>query len=122
MHGRQADLLAARATREAVPLTSEQLANQPELPGSTTAESFAELPSQLVRAWRLCYGREPSQTEFKLVIEHTAAQLRAMQKDPRGIAAGSNIAKQVLVNYCHALLNSSEFVLRRLGASFNGTL
>jgi hypothetical protein len=39
-----------------------------------------------------------------------AEQLRAIQKEPRGIAPGSSITKQVLVSYCHALLNSSEFV------------
>ena len=106
----QADLVAARATRESVPLSAEQMANQPELPGSATAESFSELPAQLHMAWQLVYCRAPTPAEFKLVLEHAGTQLRTMQTDPRGVAAGSTIAKQVLVNYCHALLNSSEFV------------
>jgi hypothetical protein len=43
-------------------------------------------------------------------MAHVAEQLRAIQKDRRGIAPGSNITQQVLVSYCHALLNSNEFV------------
>lgn len=103
----QAELLAARAMREAVPLTAEQFSNQH---GPIAADSFVELPSQLHIAWRIAYCRPPTQAEFQLAVAHVAEQLRAIQKDPRGIATGSNITKQVLVNYCHALLNSSEFV------------
>jgi hypothetical protein len=110
----QADLLAARAIREAVPLTHEQLANKAELGGpnasNTSEDGFAALPSQLHFAWRLIYCRAPSDDEFRRSLKHAADQLRAMQEDPRGIAAGSTIAKQVLVNYCHALINSSEFI------------
>ena len=81
-----------------------------EFHGPFAADSFAELPSQLHIAWRIAYCRPPTQAEFQLAMAHVAEQLRAIQKDPRGIATGSNITKQVLVNYCHALLNSSEFV------------
>ena len=81
-----------------------------EFHGPVAAESFGDLPSQLHIAWRIAFCRPPTQSEFKLSMAHVAEQLRAIQKDPRGIATGSNITKQVLVNYCHALLNSSEFV------------
>lgn len=103
----QAELLAARAMREAVPLSPEQFSN---VHGPVAADSFVELPSQLHIAWRIAYCRPPTQAEFQVAMAHVAEQLRAIQKDPRGIATGSNITKQVLVNYCHALLNSSEFV------------
>ena len=103
----QADLLAARAMREAQPLTSSQLTNLPELPKPAPP---VDLPSQMHFAWRLIYCRPPTSDEFKLSMVHAATQLQAIQNDPRGIAPGSNIAKQVLVNYCHALLNSNEFV------------
>ena len=106
----QADLIAARAMREAVPLTAEQLPNQPEFRGPVAADSFVDLPSQMHSAWRLIYCRPPTSDEFNLSMIHAANQLRAIKSDPRGIAAGSNISKQVLVNYCHALLNSNEFV------------
>lgn len=114
----QADLLAARVIREAAPLPPEQLANQPELfaaitsstASSTKEVSFADLPSQLHLAWKLIYCRVPTEDEFTRSMKHAAGQLRAMQEDASGIAAGSSIAKQVLVNYCHALINSSEFV------------
>jgi hypothetical protein len=33
-----------------------------------------------------------------------------LQLDPNGIAAGSTASKQVLVNFCHSLMNSNEFV------------
>jgi hypothetical protein len=81
-----------------------------EFHGPIAADSFVELPSQLHIAWRIAYYRPPTQAEFQLAMAHVAEQLRAIQNDPRGIATGSNITKQVLVNYCHALLNSSEFV------------
>ncbi len=110
----QADLLAARAIREAVALKPEELATQQELSGPTgpgaSNDSFAELPSQMHYAWRLTYCRLPTDAEFKRSIAHAVEQWNALQADPRGISAGSNIAKQVLVNYCHALINSSEFV------------
>lgn len=81
-----------------------------EFHGPFSVDSFSDLPSQLHVAWRIAYSRPPSQAEFKLSMAHVAEQLRAIQKDRRGIAPGSNITKQVLVSYCHALLNSSEFV------------
>ena len=81
-----------------------------EFHGPIAAETFIGLPSQLHYAWRLAYCRSPTQTEFRLSMVHVVEQLRAMLKDTSGVAKGSNIAKQVLVNYCHALLNSSEFV------------
>lgn len=106
----QAELLAMRAIREAVPLTMEQLSTQPELPAASSSDSFAEISSQLHFAWRLIYCRLPTDDEFRRSMSHAADQLREIQLDPRGIAAGSSISKQVLVNYCHALINSSEFV------------
>jgi hypothetical protein len=81
-----------------------------EFHGPAAIENYNGLPSQLHYAWRLAYCRSPTQTEFRLSMVHAVEQLRAIQKDPRGVAKGSNIAKQVLVNYCHSLLNSSEFV------------
>jgi hypothetical protein len=81
-----------------------------EFHGPVSADSFVELPAQLHIAWRIAYCRPPTQAEFNLSMAHVVEQLRAIQNDARGIATGSNITKQVLVNYCHALLNSSEFV------------
>ena len=81
-----------------------------EFHGPVAAETYNGLPSQLHYAWRLAYCRVPTQAEFKLSMVHVDEQLRAIQKDRRGVARGSSIAKQVLVNFCHALLNSSEFV------------
>ncbi len=81
-----------------------------EFHGPVAVESFNGLPSQLHYAWRLAYCRLPTQSEFRRSMVHAIEQLRALQKDPRGVAKGSNTSKQVLVNYCHAILNSSEFV------------
>ena len=81
-----------------------------EFHGPVAAETYNSLPSQLHYAWRLAYCRSPTVAEFKLSMVHAVEQLRSIQKDRRGVAKGSSVAKQVLVNYCHALLNSSEFV------------
>ena len=81
-----------------------------EFHGPVAADSFVDLPAQMHFAWRVIFCRPPTSDEFKLSVIHAANQLQAIKSDPRGIASGSNISKQVLVNYCHALLNSNEFV------------
>lgn len=110
----QADLLATRAIREAVPLPLEQCKKVPSLFANNAAGASetrpTDLPSQLHFAWRLIYGRTPSEQEFASSMQHAADQWAAMTEDPRGIATGSTLAKQVLVNFCHTLINSSEFV------------
>ena len=81
-----------------------------EFRGPVAADSFVDLPAQMHFAWRVIFCRPPTSDEFKLSVIHAANQLQAIKSDPCGIASGSNISKQVLVNYCHALLNSNEFV------------
>jgi hypothetical protein len=78
--------------------------------GPKATESWDELPAQMHLAWRFAFCRPPTQEEFSRSLRHAAQQWQAIRKDPRGIATGSTAEKQVLVNYCHALLNSSEFV------------
>jgi hypothetical protein len=73
-------------------------------------DSFDALPAQLQHAWRLALCRQPTEDELRLSLDFAANQLRELQLDPNGIAAGSSTSKQVLVNFCHALMNSNEFV------------
>jgi Protein of unknown function (DUF1553)/Protein of unknown function (DUF1549)/Planctomycete cytochrome C len=78
--------------------------------GPSPADSYQNLPSQLQYAWQLILSRPPTQAEMQLAMQFAANQLRSLQRDTNGIAAGSSASKQVLVNFSHSLLNSNEFV------------
>jgi hypothetical protein len=81
-----------------------------EFHGPLPAEDYSVLPSQLYHAWQTIYCRPPSDEELRLSVDHVAAQLLELQRNPSGIVKGSTAAKQVLVNFCHALMNANEFV------------
>lgn len=102
----QAALVAERAVRDAAPLGAECAEHLPTLPG----EEYRALPSRVYCAWQLILSRSPTLEEMKLSMGFVVRQLDELQRDPRGIAAGSNAGQQVLTNLCHTLLNSSEFV------------
>ncbi len=78
--------------------------------GPLQAEDYSVLPNQLRHAWQTVYSRPPTDDELRLSLEYAAAQLIELQQNPTGVVTGSTTAKQVLVNFCHALLNSNEFV------------
>ena len=81
-----------------------------EFHGPVGQDSFEALPAQLHYAWKLALCRQPTEDELRFSLEYAANQLQELQIDPSGIAAGSTASKQVLVNFCHALMNSNEFV------------
>ena len=81
-----------------------------EFHGPVGQDSFEALPAQLQYAWTLALCRQPTEDELRLSLSYAANQLQELQIDPSGIAAGSTAGKQVLVNFCHALMNSNEFV------------
>ncbi|OYW20155.1 MAG: hypothetical protein B7Z55_07700 [Planctomycetales bacterium 12-60-4] len=74
------------------------------------ASSTDELPAQVQHAWKLALCRPPTDAEFGLALEFCAQQLAELHRTPRGVAAGSSVPRQVLVNVCQMLLNSNEFV------------
>ncbi len=84
--------------------------SEKEFHGPTAEESFDGLVAQVQQAWTLAYSRTPTDEELRLSVGFVAHQLRELQADPSGVAAGSTVGRQVLVNFCHALLNSNEFV------------
>jgi len=78
--------------------------------GPVSHDSFDALPAQMQYAWQLALCRQPTEDELRLSLDYAANQLRELQLDPNGVAAGSTAGKQVLVNFCHSLMNSNEFV------------
>ena len=125
----QAELLAARVLREVVahdetamfdlrevlkPSPSEVVLGSGLIDdaqfGSVSLETRDALLAQVQCAWRLTLCRQPTVDEVRLSWNYAVTQLRDLQQDPSGIAAGSNASTQVLVNFCHALMNSNEFV------------
>jgi hypothetical protein len=81
-----------------------------EFHGPLPTEDYSALPNQLRHAWQTIYCRPPSDEELRLSVAHVADQLAELHRNATGIVTGSTAAKQVLANYCHALMNSSEFV------------
>ncbi len=81
-----------------------------EFHGPLPSEDYSALPNQLRHAWQTIYCRPPSDEELRLSVDHVSAQLRELHRNATGIVKGSTAAKQVLANFCHALMNSNEFV------------
>lgn len=100
--------VSLRITGEAGALRERDSAK--DFHGPVGQDSFDALPAQLQYAWQLALSRQPTEDELRLSLEYAANQLRELQVDPSGIATGSTASKQVLVNFCHALMNSNEFV------------
>jgi hypothetical protein len=78
--------------------------------GPVPADDHLTLPSQLHYAWQLILSRAPSQQEMLLAMDFAAKQLAELQLDEKRITPGSSAIQQVLANFCHTLLNTSEFV------------
>lgn len=72
--------------------------------------SVAQWESQVTRAWQLALVRTPRPEEWQASLAFAAAQLAELNRDKRGIAAGSSAERQVLVNLCQMLMNSNEFL------------
>ena len=89
---------------------ARQRDSEKEFHGPIGTDQFEQLPSQLQFAWEQAYSRAPTEEELRLSVGFVANQLNALQVDPSGMATGSTVSRQVLVNFCHALLNSNEFV------------
>ncbi len=78
--------------------------------GPLPTDDYALLPIQVRLAWQTIYSRQPSDDELRMAVEYVAKQLNELHEHPEGISAGLTASKQVLANFCHVLMNSSEFV------------
>ncbi len=72
--------------------------------------SVPQWQAQVTRAWQLALVRPPRDEEQQAALAFAAAQLSELQRDKRGVPAGSSPERQVLVNLCQMLLNSNEFL------------
>ena len=72
--------------------------------------TVAQWEAQVARAWQLALVRTPRPEEWQAALQFAAAQLAELNRDKRGLAAGSAPERQVLVNLCQMLLNSNEFL------------
>jgi len=75
-------------------------------PALTTAEWVA----QVTCAWELALARRPSPSELAATIRFAAEQLQELRTDAAGLVAGRSPEQQVLVNVCHMLFNTNEFL------------
>ncbi|MEO8271007.1 MAG: DUF1553 domain-containing protein, partial [Aureliella sp.] len=77
---------------------------------SLEAESTALLPA-VERAWQLALCRAPQVEELAAAKRFILEQLSELKREPRGVAEGRTAEQQVLVNLCHTLLNTNEFLV-----------
>ena len=61
-------------------------------------------PERAERAWRLAFGRSPSEEELAEALAH----LEAQQK--RFAATAGNVEEEAWTSLCHVLLNANEFI------------
>jgi mono/diheme cytochrome c family protein len=64
----------------------------------------------ILRAWQLAYLRLPTRNELQAACEFISRQRDYLRIHPEYIAAGRSPEAQSLVNLCHALLSSNEFL------------
>lgn len=76
-----------------------------------TAEAPAGSLASIERAWQLALCRPPQPDEIVVAQRFVTAQLSQLKSEPRGVPEGRTAEQQVLVNLCHALLNTNEFLI-----------
>jgi hypothetical protein len=78
--------------------------------GPISADPYDSLPGQIVTAWQLSYQRPPTADELRLAMEFAVAQIQEMHATGKGTPSGLSPGRQVLINFCQALLTSNEFL------------
>ena len=73
-------------------------------------ESLERVPGQLIRAWQLAYGRDPSDEELALAIRFVVNQLVILEASPEKVPAGRSSVRQAMTNLCQSLFASNEFL------------
>lgn len=74
------------------------------------AESYADLPAQIIAAWSLILHRAPSARELQSVQSFVQSQIELLHAEPDRVAKGNRVSQQVLSNICHMLICSNEFL------------
>lgn len=90
--------------------------------GRVAAEAGVEGDRPIEIAWKYAYGRAPTEAERVMALEFLRAQITLLEERvvkgepiavPTGVGNGpSRTRAAALVDLCHALLNSNEFVYR----------
>lgn len=76
-----------------------------------TSEAPAGSATSIERAWQLALCRPPQPEETVAAQRFVTAQLSQLKSEPRGVPEGRTAEQQVLINLCHALLNTNEFLI-----------
>jgi mono/diheme cytochrome c family protein len=96
----QAAALADRAQREP----------EKSSPAELVAEQLGVELASIIRAWRLAYARFPTRDELQSACAFVTRQRDYLRLHPQHTAAGRSPESQTLVNLCHALVSSNEFL------------
>ena len=72
--------------------------------------SYANLTGQIIRAWELAYGRQPSDEELVIAADFLKQQLAVLESSPDHVNEGSTVVHQAMSTLCHSLFASNEFL------------
>ncbi len=80
--------------------------SEKEFQGPATTDSLqAPVSKQIVYAWQLAYGREPSNEEFQLATQFLQRQFELLRREK-----SKQPIRQAMINLCQSLLSSNEFL------------
>ena len=105
------DTTASCGQRETTTVAPQALAllnnhfahSQSEAMAKRLAKQTSNTEEQIERAWRLSYGRNPTDSELAQAAAHLRAQRVYFAKE-------ENANHLALASLCHVLLNSNEFI------------
>ncbi len=72
--------------------------------------SYANVTGQIIRAWELAYGRQPSDEELVIAADFLKQQLAVLESSPDHVNEGSTVVHQAMSTLCHSLFASNEFL------------
>ena len=80
--------------------------SQKEFQGPSTTDSLqAPVSRQVVYAWQLAYGRDPTNDEFQLAVKFLERQFELLRREK-----SKQPIRQAMINLCQSLLSSNEFL------------
>ncbi len=73
-------------------------------------ETSATVVAQVIRAWQLALGRQPTEEEIHTSVDFAARQIAYLQTNPGQLPSETSATQQALTNICQTLLICNEFL------------
>ncbi|MDE0863301.1 MAG: PSD1 and planctomycete cytochrome C domain-containing protein [Rubripirellula sp.] len=75
-----------------------------------SVDSYDAIAGQIIRAWELAYGRQPSNEELVMASKFIRNQLTILESSADHVPNGRTPAQQAMSSLCHSLFASNEFL------------